>query len=146
MSKEYFWSLWRLYLYSKCSISLLHLLFFSECVQYLSRCGAGGECVFCQFLQHGVGRFHFRRVCGSPVGLQVFSDVFTGIWQLVLIQDDIEQLLWERPTVTSQQGWVYSEMKPSAHKAGRLIYVNDCVGSFATSIKITDEFVIKPSS
>lgn len=38
------------------------------------------------------GRRH-RGVGGFPIGLEVFGEVFAGVLQLVLIQDDVEHFL-----------------------------------------------------
>lgn len=45
--------------------------------------------------QQGVERRAERGVCGPPVRLQVLGQVFARVFQLVLVQDDIEHLLKE---------------------------------------------------
>lgn len=44
-------------------------------------------------VEEGVGGVTAGGVRGLPVGLQVVSQMLTGVLQLVLIQDDVKQLL-----------------------------------------------------
>lgn len=59
--------------------------------------GGGGQgCRGHGAVQQRVGGVAARRVRCLPVGLQVVSQVFTRVLQLVLIQDDVKQFLRRR--------------------------------------------------